>query len=846
MADDQRVNSQVDRTIWYSDLAYMSEEYKRLNMWMAQAIYYAKRNSSIVLDPEKARQYRALDRMDIDENELKRIIDPPTPMDKGGNPEFFSADWKSFPIDFHLDNIIRASLEKIPAQLTIKLADPIAKTLEQKEKEKIIYQREFRRIINEMNKELGLPPIKDTQDPYKFAESLRLSDMKGGVPKEGLDSIGDPADMIRNRIKNDDQFRLYMKYIYKNGIEIALESAINYYLVYENKWRVKQQDFINDLKNFNLCTGMWYVDTLTGRGVIKYLRPETVYTSPFYEKNGEDILYWGHEDLVNFAEFERMFGSTLTPTQKKDILDLNKLWGANGASTVNTIANVEQQWESGRRTNAMLRIGYFSILTQESEEYSSEYEDKLMAQPKGTQIMVWDKNGPSNMNEGTKECKTYNVWYRCYYVPMPAFQNGTWPNGLRENWSWLSRYIFDVRKETDMYRYGVDQRYAKSALVIWRDLSRPSHTDIKQRFMPKINLLWQKIQNALVQDIEGMAFDYDLLGALLSTIDDANKDNNKGGDALISEMKSLRQSGLAWMKFRDKNGNLIIQDPNKLFVKVQSGHLEKAEKMMLIILMLYNQMTQALAASEASQGVQPDPRTPAKGIEIAAQATLNARWYLEMPVMECLIMFGERCVQHVFNIIKEKKTYGYQKRWDEMQSVIGFANMATLESISDIPIENVGLSVVAENNTERHQIVKQMAIQKAAAKEISTQDLALIMDIDNWKYAMMEMVFAEERQAELIQMAEAQKHQQAMELKQMDLKIAMTLQGQKIQGDMQGIDLQGRIDQMLQQQMIDGKTQSQALLKEQLSQLRMLQDANKSVLTQQEDSNRASLENQSA
>lgn len=832
----------VDRTIWYSDLAYMSEDMKKKAIWMAQMIFFSKRNSQLVVDPIKAEKYRGLDVMDIDQQQLRNLFDPPTPNSKGGAADYVAADFKAYPIDIHLDNIIRASLEKIPQNIEVKLNDPIAKSLEQKDKEKIIYQREFRRIVNTLNKELGLPPLKDSQDPYKYAENLKLSKVKGG---NKMDTIGDPADMIRARVKNDDQFRLYMKYVYKNGIEIALEQAIKYYVIDVNKWRLKSQVFINDIKNFNAFTGMWEVDATTGRPMVIPLAPDRVWTSPFKDKNGDDILYWGTERTVTFAEFERLFGATLTPALKKQVLDLNKLWGGASGLLVDT-EYINQRWEETRRTTAEIRIGYFAVLSQEDADFSTDKVNILSSFQNPLFNASWDTDDTSRFNEGDKECRSYNVWYRCYYLPMPTFDSQIWPNGVRENWAWLAQYVFDIKKETDMYRYGVDQRYAKSALVIWRDNTRPSHTDIKQRYMPQINFIWQRIQNCLVQDIEAMAFDQDLLSALLSAVDEKNQQQVGGGTQLVNQMKSLRQAGLAWLKFRDKNGQMVVQDPSKLFVKVQSGHLEKAERYMMLILSLYAQMTQALAAGDATTGVQPDPRTPAKGIEIAAQATQNARWFMEMPVIECMIMYGERCVQHVFNMLRETRLFNYKKRWEELSGVIGFANAMTLESVSDIPIENIGITVMSINNAQMQQIVQQMAMQKAAAKEIKTEDLSLIMDIENWKYALMEMAFAEDRAREEAMEMQQMQHQQTMEQLDMQRQIAMAMQGQKIDGNLQAIDLDGKIRQALQQQMLEGKFQTQAALKQQTNDLKTMQSANQAELDKQVEAFKKFLEQQSA
>ena len=817
-----------DRTSFYTDLAYLSESYKDRRQWMAQMIWYAKKNSSLLVNPQVAQGFRENNRLIINRQDYVNLIDPPTPKDSGGTAEFFSADFKAYPIDVHLDNITTAILEKIPHNISVKINDPVAKLQEQKDKEKIIYKNQVRKVINAINQELGLPSVSESEDPYKWIEAFSKDGGKGTV---NVDTIGTKIDQIRNRIETDDQLRLFMQYVYKNGLEIAFESAIQYYFINLNKWHLKQDNFIDDMKNFNLFTGMWYIDELTGRPVVKYLDPSAVYTSPFVEKNGDDILYWGTEMYITYAEFEKMVGAVLSDEQKKKILQVNKMWGNANAFGTNVSINVA--WNDALKTNSQMKIGYFSVLTQEAEEFSQYYIDN------NGSIAVLN---PTGLNESTENVvnkpvknKVYNVWYRCYYIPIPDTEI---PDNIKignEGWQWLSEYVFDIRKEIDMYRYGVDNRYAKSALVIYRDLRRPSYTQIKQRFMPKIHTLWHKIQNCIVQDTNAMAWDYDLLGGMLNAIDDANEQNPQGGKALIQEMKSLKQSGLSWVKFRDKNGNLLVTDPSKLFIAVQSGHMETAEKYMLMLLSLYQQMTEALGISLASQGKTPDPRTPAAGIELSAEATDNARWYLEKPMIECAIMFGERVVQYVNCISREKDDYGYEERWKEFCDIVGFANGATIESIEDIKFQNVGLSVVNENNTLQKQMVIQMATQKAAQKEITTNDLMLILDTDNWKYQLMEMAMAEAARRKELVAEQQRQYEQQKALQDQQLQIALALNGAKAQGVNSNIETAGAVDAQLEQLRTQLKLQSALIQKNQLKDNKIEVDNNKADQNKEKD-----------
>lgn len=822
-----------ERSNYYTDLAYMPKDYKDKAIWMAQQIYFAKRNAVILVNPQVAQEYRNNDRLIIDSDAYRNLIDPASPKDEGTRAAYFAADFEAYPIDVHLDNIVRAALEKIPHNLTVKLADPVAKLQEQKDKEKIIYQHIIRRIINSIVQELGLPPIKESQDPYKWMEAFSKKGDKGAAE---VDTIGSTVDQLRNKIKTDDQLRMFMRYVYKNGLEIAYETAIQYYFIELNKWHLKQDDFINDLKNFTCFTGMWYIDQTTGRPIVKYLDPSAVYTSPFTEKNGDDIIYWGNEHYVDFATFERMLGSTLEDQQKKLILDTNKLWNNTWGT------NVGLGWQEAQRTNAQVKMGFFCVLTQEGDEFAKYYIDNT-----GTLVKdnpTWE--GPDVVNQNNTN-KTYNVWYSCYYMPLPDSEYNNYVKQTligNEGWAWLSRYVFKIEKVVDMARYGVDMRYAKSPLVIYRDISRPSYSQIKARFMPKITTLWHKIQNCIVQDMNAMAWDTDIMAGLLNAVDDANQKSAGGGATLVKEMKSLKQSGMAWVKFRDKNGNLIVTDPSKLFVSIKSGHMETAEKYMLMILSLYAQMTQALAISPASEGIEPDPRTPASGIEEAAQATNNARWFLEKPAIECAIMFGERVVQYVNTISREKDMYNYSKRWDEFVKVVGMANGATIEGIEKIPFENVGLTVTNENDSLQKNLVMQLAQQKVSDGQITTSDLSLIMDTANWKLQMVEMAMAEDRVKEEKQQEAAAAFQQQMALRDKEMEIAQVQQGVKTQGKLQEIDAMGRMEAMLTQLLNQEKFKSQAALQDQRGQLKSQDAVLKSQLDKDREDHKKNLDYQ--
>lgn len=815
---------------YYSKLAYVPTELKEKNIWMAKNIFFAKRNSTLLVNPDKAKGYRKIDRGIINEQEYKKMIDPNTAIDTGGGgADFFASNFKSLPIDQNLDNIVRAKLEKIPHNINVKINDPVAKLQEQKDKEKIILQQKVRQIINYYNKELGLPELEKGIDPYKWMDAFSKG-VEGDVEATKIDTIGTHLEQIRSKIQTDDQLMLYMQYIYKNGLEISFESAIKYYFIEYNKWHLRQDKFINDLKHFNVFAGQWYIDETTGRPILKYLDPSTVYTSSFTEKNGDDILYWGTEYYVNFSEFEMMLGSKLEDDQKKKILEVNNLWNSNYANSPDVI---NTKWGENIRSNSQVKLGYFSILTQENNTLGEYYiKDNVLCKEvqKDEQI---NKDG---------ESRTFNVWYNCYYVPLPNFGA---ERISQEGWSWLSKYIFKVGKEIDMYRYGVDYRYAKSSLIVYRDNTRMSYTEIKERFMPNINNLWHKIQNCLVQDYNATIMAQDFIIALSNTITDANEQNKDGGQSILKQIKAMKQSGLTLAKYTDKNGQMIVDDPSRYFISFKSGHIDIAEKYIRTILVLYNQMIQSLAISQSSAGIQADPRTPAIGIEVAATATENARWYLEKPMIECVVMCSERVIQYVNSLVKEKEKYDYKDRWEEFVNIVGFANGATIEGIKDIDFENIGVTVANENTSFYNKIVLDMLLNKASSKEITSKELALVLGTENYKYRLMEMALFEDKKAEEQKKEAEVLHQRQMELQQMQLSVAAKLQEVKTSGKIAEIDALAQTEAVLQKQLNELKLQTQSLLIAQRGSQKKESALLQSELDKDKDKNKKELEEQS-
>lgn len=798
----------TDRTWYYSDLAFMKPEQKMSALFMSQMLFFIKRNSNVLVEPKKAQIYRRNALLNVDENIYKQMIDPKTPMGGGGNAEYFAADFKALPIATHLRNIRKAKLDKI-GQINkpqVNEINKFSKSQRQKDKDKAIHKTVFRDLISMVAKDLGLPPLSKSQSAEEY-----IGKLSGDKNSDAADDTSRIIEQVKLQIKDDKDYALYERYVYKGEIERAFELGIKHFLIDQNKWSVVSQLFNEDMVNFNRASGRWVIDDTTGRGMVRYMDPSRLQTSPFKLQDGEDILYWFYEEPMPFSDFVRELGTTLTNEQLKEVFEINKANG--GAHALDWDSCNDQQ-----RNNALVSVGMAAVLSQDANQFSESFTEN--GQP------TWENkplNWKPDLESDKVKQKMYNVWYSFYYIPPP----GDYLTSNRmTDWVWQQRFIFKIQKETDMYRYGVDRRYAKSSLIVWKD-DKPSCTDIEEAFLPKIYNTWHKFQNCLIQDTNAVVIDEDFVLGILNAVDESNPNEignqnsptgSNGINAGLEAFRMMRQGGIALMKFRDKNGNVIPNmKPQDFFVNVDTKHIDKAEKYLQLILQQYELLKMALAQSDVTEGGVPKPRTAVAAIDASIEASNNAIWFVEFPVRQWLIMYSERVVQHIINLVKEKERYGYSERWDSFTEVVGLANALMVEGVADLAPEDIGLTVSLEDTQQLQEWIFQLANQMATQNQVAWDAVGLVIDVArfNWKYAYaILMLSVKDKAEENSAMADVQ-HQQAMELQQMQLQTALALQGAKTQGNMAEIQTQGEVDENLNAQINQLKHQSQSDLKEQ-------------------------------
>lgn len=793
----------TNRSIWWSDLNALPSEDKN-EVWAAQLLYFMKKNAKLFLDPRRAALYRSTDSLELDERLYKEMVDPVTPMGEGGLASYFSSDWKANPAYIKIKNIVKADIQKTGKQFEVNLTDKFAKTRKMNDNYRILYRDAFRRLINEYAPMVGLPQISDNEDPFKWSKGL--IDEEAGEGKSVSGVIDSYVDLIKNQITDSDDLALYNELIYKGDYEMAFELAIDYYIFKLNKWEERWADeFIDDVMHFNKVAGEWYTDLMTGRPVIERFVPEKLWVSPFKRKDGEDVMYYFIEYEITFADFARTIGAKLSPEKLKEVFKYQKTQGASHGLNWIESGNAPNR----TRDNAMIRVGRAAALSQDISVFMDDVSaDYPIYNPAP---LTWQ---PMEGDSKKRVEKYYNVWYSWYYIPPTT-------NSLSNaDYAWQSQFIFDIKKNQDQQRYGEDGRFSKSPLVIYDNSKQASFTDITQYYMPKIHHASHKFQNCLVNDLDAVVLADDFIGGLLAAVDESNKINpsesgqptgGNGHDAAMEQWKMIQQGGKGFLKMTDKNGQLIL-DPSKLVLSIKNGYLDKAEKYLTIIAMLYNEMERSLAQSAATSGEEVKPRTPVAAIEQSLKASNSSIFSMQKAYEVLLKIYGERMVQYVIEIAKEAKA-GFSKRWEEFLDNVGYANGLAIEGMENVPPESVGLTVAYVDNQSKKEFLMQLATEYVKTQQLSEDFLNLLMSVDNWKVGFVLLRLGVKKRRREAKEDAALQQQYIMEQKKADLQIAQAMVGFKTQGKQAEIQTQGQVDSQLQSQLNQEKLDTQKSLK---------------------------------
>lgn len=816
--------NESDQALYYEALNYIPVENKDL-IWAAKCIYFAKTHSRPLVDPAVAFEIRKKMSGELDVAKHKKMIDPTL-----GIAEFFHSDYKACPIDSHLDEIVEATIKQIPVDLAVKAVDEYSVANKEANNKKIQNRKLLISVINQVNGSLGFPLLKPSDDPYKYIEQMQSTVAAGsqpGAPKPPIKAQGggkvrgiptDIMESILSQIDSSELLGIYNTFLHKEGVEIACELGINYYLNVKNKWVFNHaSNVLADIKMFNKCAVRMYTSQTTGTPVIQYYRPEHVQISPYSKRDLSDHIHWIYEDEVTFADFERMFGAELTRTQLLDIFELNRKY--------NHVLAYEQ-CDTFTQSNAKIRLGYQEWLSQDMEVYA---EYSIMGNNRYKKMasdfvpgMKKDRAGKpvkdANIQNSARDEAHYNVWYKCYFIPYYMYSNQT----ATQDYKMQAKYIYQFGKLQDQERYGDDECFSRSSLIGFYS-DRLTWFEIKDRIKTKIDHLWLLFQNDIANIMpHGLNWVHETIVDMAKTVDEANKSNKNAASVWA---RKLKETGSAITKrLKDKDGNPIADQMP--FTPIKTGHLEAALGKLDAIMVLYDLMVKSLGQNELSEGGAPKPRTNLGSIQLALGTSGKSTFYVEEAYTDVLASIGNKMLKYFSDIVE----YGDSKRLQEFENVVGQVNMAALKEIKGIPLRDLGIYVENTMTKDQKEMVMQLAQSMASAGTLDIETALFLTFVDNLRQAYAILVFKKAQMDK--QLAQAKQNDNDFQMQLLDKQKEIELAKIQASGEVKAMleKLLGNVQMQLETMVINLKGHWTTAGKEQIKNNRIEQDITNSQI----------------
>ena len=160
------------------------------------------------------------------------------------------------------------------------------------------------------------------------------------------------------------------------------------------------------------------------------------------------------------------------------------------------------------------------------------------------------------------------------------------------------------------------------------------------------------------------------------------------------------------------------------------------------------------------------------------------------------------------------------------------ANVLMLEGIEDMQPEEIGLTVTLEDVRAKQQEFTMIAREFLRDGKIEYGDVQMIESAiqQNYKYGSALLNISTKKMQREEAAKQAMMHQQQMELKDQDLKIAMALNNAKAEGKNSNIKVKGQVDAMVADIINKAKAQTMALQKQQLLNNKLQQEKQKHEL----------------
>ncbi len=557
-----------------------------------------------------------------------------------------------------------------------------------------------------------------SQDPYgiskrsAYMESVirdKQTEELNNFAKEnfGINLFENPPETLPD---SQEELDIHMQLTYKQGIEIAEETALNT-LLDENRYDLTKRRTYLDLATLGI--GAVKNNFSESEGVtIDYVDPAYLVYSYTEDPYFQDIYYAGEVKFVPINELKKQF-----PSLTQDQLERIQQQGTQNYGVFDT--NVSNEYNNNRDSN-VIQVLYFNYKTYMNEVYKVK-ETSTGA----TKIIVRDDqfDPPVEMLEEQfgKMSRSLEVLYEGVMIV------GT---DIMLKWEMAKNMM---RPKSDVTK--VKMNYAITAPRMYKGRIE-SLVSKCTGFADMVQLTHLKLQQVLQRMIpDGVYLDADGI----NEVDLGNGTNYNPQEALNMFFQTGSIIGRSFTQEGDMNpGKVPIQE-----VPTGSG----GQKLQTLI-STYNYYLQMIrdvtGLNEARDGSTPDSRAlvgvqklAAANSNTATRHILDSGLYLTRELCECLSL-------RISDIIE------YHPAKEAFITKIGKFNVGILEEMSDLYMHDFGISLELMPDAEESAMLEnnvQVALQQGS---IDLSDAIDIREVKNIKLAnQLLKVKQKQRQARL-------------------------------------------------------------------------------------------------
>jgi hypothetical protein len=489
--------------------------------------------------------------------------------------------------------------------------------------------------------------------------------------------------------ETDEELDLYMKLSYKQGIEVAEETAITSILEYNDYEEIKRR-CDEDQTVLGISVAKHKFDVHDGVR-LEYVDPVNFVYSPTEDPNFRDCYYFGEVKSVHVSELKK-----IAPEMTQDELEeLSKL--ASRFNGYRSTQNLSSQ--SGLDKNEVSLL-YFSYKTDKEIVY------KIKESANGGKKAL-KKDGSFNPPKSeqarfTKSSRRIDVWYEGVLVL------GT--NRLLK-WELMKNMV----RPSSAFQKTIPP-YIASAMK----LSKGDIDSLVKRMIPfadQIQLIHLKLQQVIAKMIpDGVFIDADGL----NSVDLGNGASYNPSEALNMYFQTGSVVGRSYTEDGEYNhAKVPIQELNS------SGSNAKISSLISMYNYNLNMLRAATGLNEARDGSAPDQYALVGVQKLAALNSNTATRHIVTSGINLTKRLCEAVSYRVSDILE------YAPFAEDFAKMIGRNNVQILQEIKNLHLHDFGVYIELEPDEEQRQLLEQNIQQSITAKVIELDDAIDIRSIRN-------------------------------------------------------------------------------------------------------------------